>query len=64
MAETMLNVEGVNVYYGAIHAIKDISFHVNEGGDRHPDRRQRRRQIHQPEDHLGPAAPQDRHHHL
>ena len=31
MAETMLNVEGVNVYYGAIHAIKDISFHVNEG---------------------------------
>ena len=31
MADTMLNVEGINVYYGAIHAIKDISFHVNEG---------------------------------
>ena len=29
--ETLLNVEGINVYYGAIHAIKDISFHVNEG---------------------------------
>ena len=31
MAQTMLNVEGINVYYGAIHAIKDISFHVDEG---------------------------------
>ena len=31
MAETMLRVEGLNVFYGAIHAIKDISFHVNEG---------------------------------
>ena len=31
MAQTMLSVEGINVYYGAIHAIKDISFHVNEG---------------------------------
>ena len=29
--ETLLNVDGINVYYGAIHAIKDISFHVNEG---------------------------------
>ena len=27
----MLKVEGINVYYGAIHAIKDISFEVNEG---------------------------------
>ena len=31
MAETILNVENINVYYGAIHAIKDVSFHVNEG---------------------------------
>ncbi len=30
MAE-LLKVEGVNVYYGSIHAIKDVSFHVNEG---------------------------------
>ena len=29
--ETILKVEGINVYYGAIHAIKDISFNVNEG---------------------------------
>lgn len=27
----ILKVEGINVYYGAIHAIKDVSFHVNEG---------------------------------
>ncbi|MFR3664263.1 ABC transporter ATP-binding protein [Flintibacter sp.] len=27
----MLKVEGINVYYGAIHAIKDISFEVNQG---------------------------------
>ena len=27
----MLNVEPINVYYGQIHAIKDVSFEVNEG---------------------------------
>lgn len=27
----MLNVEKINVFYGAIHAIKEISFQVNEG---------------------------------
>ena len=27
----MLKVENMNVYYGAIHAVKDISFEVNEG---------------------------------
>lgn len=27
----MLEVKNIDVYYGAIHAIKDISFHVNEG---------------------------------
>ena len=29
--ESLLQVEGINVYYGSIHAIKDISFHVNQG---------------------------------
>ena len=29
--DTLLNVEGINVYYGAIHAVKDVSFHVDEG---------------------------------
>ena len=31
MAEVLLNVENINVYYGAIHAIKGISFQVSEG---------------------------------
>ncbi len=31
MENALLNVEDINVYYGAIHAIKDVSFQVNEG---------------------------------
>ncbi len=27
----LLTVDNINVYYGSIHAIKDISFHVDEG---------------------------------
>ncbi len=27
----MLEVKDINVYYGAIHAVKGISFEVNEG---------------------------------
>ena len=27
----MLNINDINVYYGAIHAVKGVSFHVNEG---------------------------------
>ena len=27
----MLSVKDINVYYGSIHAIRDVSFHVNEG---------------------------------
>ncbi|MDR1560057.1 MAG: ABC transporter ATP-binding protein [Clostridiales bacterium] len=27
----VLKVENINVYYGAIHAVKDVSFHVDEG---------------------------------
>lgn len=27
----MLRVQDINVFYGSIHAIRDISFHVNEG---------------------------------
>ena len=29
--EPILKVENINVYYGAIHAIKDVSFEVNQG---------------------------------
>ena len=28
---SMLKVEGLNVYYGSIHAIKGVSFEVNQG---------------------------------
>lgn len=28
---TLLSVDHIDVYYGNIHAIKDVSFHVNEG---------------------------------
>ena len=31
MANTILKVDDIHVYYGAIHAIKGISFQVNEG---------------------------------
>jgi branched-chain amino acid transport system ATP-binding protein len=31
MAERMLEVHDLNVYYGAIHALKGISFHLNKG---------------------------------
>ena len=30
MAEPMLSVYNANVWYGAIHAIKNVSFEVNE----------------------------------
>ena len=31
MVDSMLKVDKINVYYGNIHAVKDISFEVNEG---------------------------------
>ena len=27
----MLEVKGIHVYYGLIHALRDVSFEVNEG---------------------------------
>ena len=29
--EQILKVDNINVYYGAIHAIKGVSFHVDRG---------------------------------
>ena len=29
--QIMLSVNDINVYYGAIHALKGVSFHVEEG---------------------------------
>ena len=31
MSGALLNVEDIHVYYGSIHAIKGVSFAVNEG---------------------------------
>ena len=31
MADTLLKVDNINVYYGNIHAVKDISFEVHQG---------------------------------
>ena len=31
MAETLLKIDDINVYYGAIHAIKGISLEVHQG---------------------------------
>ena len=31
MADTILKVDNINVYYGNIHAVKGVSFTVNEG---------------------------------
>ena len=31
MSDRILSVQDINVYYGAIHAIKDVSFQVDEG---------------------------------
>ena len=33
----MLKVENLNVYYGMIHAIKDISLEVKQGEKRHKE---------------------------
>ena len=41
----MLTVDGVHTFYGAIEALRGSSLEVDGGRDRHPDRRQRRRQV-------------------
>ena len=41
----ILEVEDVHTYYGSIQALKGVSLEVRAGRDRHPDRRERRRQV-------------------
>ena len=54
----MLEVRGIDVFYGDVQVIWDLSFEVGTGGDRRPDRRQRRGQVDDPEDRLrAPEAP-------
>ena len=55
-ARLMLEVDDIEVRYGAIRALKGISLRRRRGRDRRPARRQRRRQDHHPEDRLGHAA--------
>ena len=38
MADTILKVDNINVYYGNIHAVKGVSFEVNEGSKSSPIR--------------------------
>ena len=63
-AVSMLNVENINVYYGAIHAVKGVSFTVEEGEIITLIGAQRRRQVHHPEDRVRPAPQPHRLHHL
>ncbi len=43
MAQTLLKVDNINVFYGNIHAVKGISFRGQRGRNRDPHRCQRRR---------------------
>ena len=51
----MLEVKDINVYYGLIHALRDVSFEVNA------HRRERRGQDHHAAHGHGSAAEQGRH---
>ena len=62
MAEPMLSVYNINVWYGAIHAIKDISFNVNEGEIVALIGANGAGKSTTAQDRLGPAALQDRLH--
>ena len=52
--DVVLRLSDVHTYYGAIHALQGIEHRGPPRRDRHPDRRQRRRQDHHPADHLRP----------
>ncbi|STU93521.1 branched chain amino acid ABC transporter ATPase [Klebsiella pneumoniae] len=43
MSQPLLAFNEVDVFYGPIQALKQVSLTVNEGGDGGADRRQRRR---------------------
>ena len=51
----------VHIHYGGIEAVKGVDLARRRGRDRHPHRRQRRRQDHHAEDHLGAEAADGRH---
>ena len=49
-------VEDLHVYYGNIAAVKGLTLRSAPGRDRHPDRVERRRQVHDPAHDLRAAA--------
>ncbi len=51
----LLEVRGVEAYYGNIKALDGITISRRARRDRHPDRLERRRQVDHPQDDLGPA---------
>ena len=53
---SMLEVRGVATFYGAIQALHGVDLDVAQGRDRHPDRRQRRRQVDPADDDLRQPA--------
>lgn len=54
----MLELRGVNTFYGSIPALRDVSLSVREGEIVHLDRGQRRGQNHYTDDRLrGDSAP-------
>ena len=63
-AAEMLRVSGVHTFYGNIEALRGVDLEVGRGRDRHPDRRQRRRQVDAADDDLRPAAGVARAHRL
>ena len=59
-AMTMLSIAGLRAGYGKIEVLHDVALDGRARADRHADRRQRRRQDHAAEDHLGPDPPDRR----
>ena len=57
-------VRGVKTFYGNIIALKGVDLDVARGRDRHPDRRQRRRQVDPDDDDLRQPARPRGHDHL
>ena len=58
----MLEVKGLNAWYGESHILHGMDFEVREGRGRHPARPQRRRQDHDDEVDHGPGAAPRRQH--
>ncbi len=60
MSDIMLKVNDINVYYGSIHAIKDISFEVRKATDSYACRRGTARAKHNASNDFRPSSFKDR----